>query len=41
MLATLQLAADAPGFRADGGLALPTADGGLAPLRACVVDDAP
>ena len=41
MLATLQLAADAPGFRADGRLALPTADGGLAPLRACVVDDAP
>ena len=41
VLATLQLAADAPGFRADGGLALPTADGGLAPLRACVVDDAP
>ena len=41
VLATLQLAADAPGFRADGRLALPTADGGLAPLRSCVVDDAP
>ena len=41
MLATLQLAADAPGFHADARLALPTADGGLAPLRECVVDDAP